>query len=186
MTVGTEGAAAAESIALSELRPQQTGAEKPTGCEKARNSTDMPAEADMSQLPETGTDMVTDGTDLETDMSDPAETEALRNGMAETAGKGQGPRIGIIGAGLITTERMQTGTDPATDPSAKKLRGKRQAQLMHQAALSKLILARRCALFAAQHYSIAILPYVVCCYVSSLLACNTCCVAAQFFGLVGA
>lgn len=150
MTVGTEGAAAAESTALSVLKPRQTGAEKLTGCEKAKNSTGMPAEADMSQPPETGTDAVTDGTDLKTDMSDLAETEALKESMAETAGKGQGPRTGPTGAGLTMTERMQTGTHPATDPSAKKQRGRKQAQLMPPTALSKLSLPKRCALFAAQ------------------------------------
>lgn len=156
MIVETEGAAAAESTALSALKPQQTDAEKLTGCEKAKNSTDMPAEADMSQRPETGTDAMTDGTGLETDMSDPAEIEALKGGMAEAAGKGQGLRTGIIDAGLTVTERMQTGTGRATDPPVKKQRGRRQAYLMHQAALSQLILAKRCALFAAQHYNVAI------------------------------
>lgn len=128
MIVGTEGAAAAESIALSELRPQQTGAEKPTGCEKAKNSTGMSAEADMSQPPETGIDAVTGGTGLETDMSDLAEKEALKGGTAETAGEGQGPTTEIIGTDLRKMEMMQTDTDPATDPSAKKERGRRQAQ----------------------------------------------------------
>ena len=123
MIVETEGAAAAESTALSALKPQRTDAEKLTGCEKAKNSTGMPAEEDTIQPPETGTD----GTDLETDVSDPVEIEALKEGMAEVAGKGQGPRTGIIDAGLTVTERMQTGTGPATDPPVKKQRGRRQA-----------------------------------------------------------
>ena len=106
MTVGIDGVAAAGSTAQSALKPQQTGAEKLTGCEKAKNSTGMPAEADMSQLPETGTDVVTGVTGPKTDMSGLAEIEALKGGMAETAGKGQGPRTGIIGADLRTKEMM--------------------------------------------------------------------------------
>ena len=168
MTVETEGAAAAESTALSALKPRQTGAEKLTGCEKAKNSTGMPAEADMSQPPETGIGAATDGTDLETDMSDHAGTEALREGMAETAGKGQGPRTGTTGAGLTATERMQTGTGPATDPLAKKQRGRRQAQLMPRAVLSKLILVKRCVWFAAIHQT---LPLSCVCFVAGSLVC---------------
>lgn len=127
MTVGTEDAAAAGSTAPNALKPRQTGAKRLTGCEKAKNSTGMPAGAGMSQPPETGTDAVTGVTDLETDMRDPAETEALKGGMAKTvadiAGTGQDLRTGTTGAGLTTTQRMQTGTALATDPSARKQRG---------------------------------------------------------------
>ena len=107
MLVGTGGAAAAGSAALSALRPRQTGAEKLTGCEKARSSTGMPAGAGMNQPPGIGTDaMVTGVTGLQTDMSGLAETEVLNEGMAEIAGTGQDPGRGTIGEGLTATERM--------------------------------------------------------------------------------
>lgn len=103
----------------------------------------MPAEADMSQPPEIGTDAVTAVTGPEKDMRDPEETEVPREGMAETAGTRQSPRTGTSGADLTAREGAQTGKDPATDPSVRKQRGKRQALLMPQ-ALSKLMLAKRC------------------------------------------
>ena len=161
MTVGTGGAAAAESTALSELKRQQTGEERPTGCEKAKSSTGMPAGADMSQPPEIGTDAVTEVTGPEKDMSDPGETEVLREGMAGTAGTGQGQRIGISGAGLTVREGAQTGIGPATDPSARKQRGKRQTLPIPQAALSKLTLAKRCALCAVQHFTNVVIALLV-------------------------
>lgn len=156
MTVGTEGAAAAESTALSKLKHQQTGEGRLTDCEKAKSSTGMPAGADMSQPPEIGTDAVTEVIGPEKDMSDPGGTEVLREGMAETAGTGQGPRIGTPGEGLTVREGAQTGIGPATDPSARKPTGQRQALLIPQAALSKLILAKRCDWCAVQHFTVVI------------------------------
>lgn len=107
MLVGTEDAAAAGSIALSALKPRQTGAEKLTGCVRARSSTGMPAGADMSLPLETGTGATVIGvTGRQTDMSGPAETGVLKEGMAEIAGTGRGPGTGTIGEGLTATERM--------------------------------------------------------------------------------
>lgn len=107
MLVGTEDAAAAGSIALSALKPLQTGAEKPTGCVRARSSTGMPAGADTSLPLETGTGAVGIGmTGLQIDMSGPAETGVLKEGMAELAGTGRDPGIGTIGEGLTATGRM--------------------------------------------------------------------------------
>ena len=146
MTAGTEGAAAAESDALSALRPQQTGAERLTGCEKAERSTGMPAEAGLSPATgmETGTDAAATGvTGLETGMSGLVETEALSRGMAGAAENGRGPRTEITGAGLTRIERSQIGTGPATDPTARKQTGRKQQPLVWQVALFQVTLAER-------------------------------------------
>lgn len=142
--VGTEDAVAAESVALNALKPQQTGAERLTGCEKARNGTGMPAGADTSLPPETETGVLVIGvTGLQTDMRGPTETEVLIEGMAEIVGTGHDPRTEIIGEGLTATERMWICTALGIDPSARKQRSRRQTLLTLPAAPFKLRLTQR-------------------------------------------
>ena len=150
MTAGTGGAAAAaaESDALSALRPQPTGAEKLTGCEKAERSIGTPAKAGMSPATETATETgtgaaATGETGPETGMSGLVGTGALSRGMAGVAERGQDPKTGTTGADLMMTGRTQISTGLAAGPPARKQTGRKQHLLMWQVALCQLTLAER-------------------------------------------